>query len=71
MRVLMINYEYPPVGGGTANANHYFIRELAKHPEVAVDLVTVHPGPGTRVADAFARPSSSTGSHFSGTWNAS
>lgn len=49
MRVLMINYEYPPVGGGTANANHYFIRELAKHPEVAVDLVTVHPGPGTRI----------------------
>jgi len=26
MRVLMINYEYPPVGGGTANANYYFIR---------------------------------------------
>ena len=49
MRVLMINYEYPPVGGGTANANYYFIRELAKHPEVAVDLVTVHPGPGTRI----------------------
>ena len=49
MRVLMINYEYPPVGGGTANANYYFIRELAKHSDVTVDLITVKPHPGTLI----------------------
>ena len=49
MRILMINYEYPPVGGGTANANYYFIKELAKYPEVFVDLVTVKPDPGIAV----------------------
>lgn len=46
MRVLMINYEYPPVGGGTANANYYFIKELAKYEELIVDLITVKPNPG-------------------------
>lgn len=49
MRILMINYEYPPVGGGTANANYYFIKELAKYPEVVVDLMTVKPDPGIAV----------------------
>ena len=42
----MINYEYPPVGGGTANANYYFIKELAKYEELIVDLITVKPNPG-------------------------
>lgn len=42
----MINYEYPPVGGGTANANYYFIKELAKYEELIVDLITVKPSPG-------------------------
>jgi L-malate glycosyltransferase len=49
MRILMINYEYPPVGGGTANANYYFIKELAKYSDVIVDLVTVKLHPGTLI----------------------
>jgi len=39
MKVLMLNYEYPPIGGGAANANRYVLRELSKKG-VEVDLVT-------------------------------
>ncbi|MFB6241329.1 MAG: glycosyltransferase [Candidatus Nanosalina sp.] len=39
----MLNYEYPPVGGGTANACRYVLRELGKR-DLEVDLVTSSPG---------------------------
>ena len=35
----MLNYEYPPIGGGAANANRYILRELSKKG-IEVDLVT-------------------------------
>lgn len=44
MRLLMINNEFPPLGGGTATANWMLFRELAKRPEVSVDLVTATAG---------------------------
>lgn len=40
VRVLMLNYEYPPLGGGTAVANEYLLKELAKQPNLKLDLVT-------------------------------
>lgn len=39
----MLNYEYPPIGGGAANANRYLLRELSKKG-VEVDLVTSSKG---------------------------
>lgn len=44
LKVLMLNYEYPPLGGGAANANYYLIQELAKYDPnlLKVDLVTSH-----------------------------
>lgn len=42
MRVLMLNNEYPPIGGGTATANFYVIREMIKQG-ISVDLVTSTP----------------------------
>lgn len=42
MKVLMLNYEYPPIGGGTGNANRYLLREL-REKDVEVDLVTSSP----------------------------
>lgn len=36
----MINFEFPPIGGGTANANYYFLKELKKNKKIRVDLVT-------------------------------
>ena len=40
MRVLFFNYEYPPLGGGAANATFYILQEYAKLPGLKVDLVT-------------------------------
>lgn len=42
MKILMLNYEYPPLGGGAANANRYLLEEL-KHKDVEIDLVTSSP----------------------------
>lgn len=39
----MLNYEYPPLGGGAANATAYLLRELSARG-VAADLVTAAPG---------------------------
>jgi glycosyltransferase involved in cell wall biosynthesis len=40
MRVLFLNYEYPPLGGGAANATSYLLKEYANIPDLKVDLVT-------------------------------
>lgn len=40
MRVLFLNYEYPPLGGGAANATKYLLAEFAKRDDIQVDLVT-------------------------------
>ena len=40
MRVLFFNYEYPPLGGGAANATFCILREFSKVPGLEVDLVT-------------------------------
>lgn len=40
MRVLFFNYEYPPLGGGAANATFCILHEYAKIPDLIVDLVT-------------------------------
>ncbi|MFH1681292.1 MAG: glycosyltransferase family 4 protein [Candidatus Eisenbacteria bacterium] len=40
MRILMVNYEYPPLGGGSGNATFHLLRELAGEPGLRVDLLT-------------------------------
>ena len=40
LRVLMINYEYPPIGGGTGKACAHLLAELGRRQDVTVDLVT-------------------------------
>lgn len=40
MRVLFLNYEYPPLGGGAGNATEYLLKEYAKVPDLEVHLVT-------------------------------
>ena len=36
----MLDNEFPPLGGGTGVVNYYLLREMAKRPDVIVDLVT-------------------------------
>lgn len=38
--VLMLNYEFPPLGGGSGNANFYLLKEFSKLPDLRIDLVT-------------------------------
>jgi glycosyltransferase involved in cell wall biosynthesis len=40
MKILFLNYEYPPLGGGAANATQYILREFSRMPDVEVHLVT-------------------------------
>jgi glycosyltransferase involved in cell wall biosynthesis len=44
MEILFLNYEYPPLGGGAANATSYILREFSKIPDLEVDLVTSSAG---------------------------
>jgi glycosyltransferase involved in cell wall biosynthesis len=59
LRILMINYEYPPFGGGTGLACSQLLDELARFSDLEIDLVTS--GPGGRVE--VERPSPSIGIH--------
>ncbi len=50
MRILFLNYEYPPLGGGAGNATKYLLRQFAQMSNVEVDLVTSSVG-AARVED--------------------
>jgi len=39
-RILMMNYEYPPLGGGAAKATQRILAEFAQSKDLRVDLVT-------------------------------
>ncbi|HRY31077.1 MAG TPA: glycosyltransferase family 4 protein [Candidatus Paceibacterota bacterium] len=39
-KILMLNYEFPPLGGGAGNATYYLLKEFAKDPDLEIDLVT-------------------------------
>jgi len=40
MKLLILNYEFPPLGGGAANANFYLFKELSTRPHLKIDLIT-------------------------------
>ncbi len=40
MKILIHNYEYPPLGGGAGNATEYLLREFAAFSDMEVVLVT-------------------------------
>jgi glycosyltransferase involved in cell wall biosynthesis len=39
----MLNYEFPPIGGGAANANQYLLEEFAAYDNLTIDLITSSP----------------------------
>jgi len=40
MNILLLNYEFPPLGGGAGNATFYLLKEFSKYPNLKIDLVT-------------------------------
>ncbi len=53
MKLLMLNYEFPPIGGGGANANLQVLRQFAENEDIDIDLITSKPGRGD-IIDHFA-----------------
>lgn len=46
LKILMSNYEFPPIGGGAAKANLCILKQYAQNPDLKVDLLTSAPKPG-------------------------
>jgi phosphatidylinositol alpha-1,6-mannosyltransferase len=40
MRILMLNNEFPPLGGGTGTVNRALLQQFAQTPDLEIDLVT-------------------------------
>lgn len=51
MRLLFINYEFPPLGGGGSNANLHLFHEFSNIPDLQIDCVTSAPGEEQEVVD--------------------
>jgi len=46
MKILMLNYEFPPIGGGAAKANLCLLRQYAGRNDLRIDMLTSAPKPG-------------------------
>ena len=54
MKILIINYEFPPLGGGAGNASYYLARHLSKiGHDIAVLTSAFHGLPGEESCDGF------------------
>ncbi|MHC4740086.1 MAG: glycosyltransferase family 4 protein, partial [Planctomycetota bacterium] len=42
----MLNYEFPPVGGGAGQAHHSLLKQYAKIHNLKIELLTSAPKPG-------------------------
>jgi glycosyltransferase involved in cell wall biosynthesis len=49
MKILMLNYEFPPIGGGAGQAHLAMLRQFAGQNELLVDVLTSAPTPGYTV----------------------
>ncbi|MCJ7778753.1 MAG: glycosyltransferase, partial [Sedimentisphaerales bacterium] len=46
MNILMLNYEFPPIGGGAGNAHLCLLRQYADNSDLRIDVLTSAPKPG-------------------------
>lgn len=54
-RILMLSYEFPPLGGGIGISCQSLLRELASDTSISVDLITSGAGEGLEVQDLDER----------------
>jgi len=40
MKILLLNYEFPPLGGGAANATYYLLNQFKQYKDLEIDLIT-------------------------------
>jgi len=53
LKILMLNYEFPPIGGGAGQAHLCLLKEFAGNSGLQIDVLTSAPEPGYTV-DEFA-----------------
>jgi len=44
MKLLMLNYEFPPLGGGAGNATYYLLKGFAQRTDLSITLITSSSG---------------------------
>ncbi|MHC4739499.1 MAG: glycosyltransferase, partial [Planctomycetota bacterium] len=49
MKILILNYEFPPIGGGAGNAHLCLLKEYADLNDLTIDVLTSAPNPGFTV----------------------
>lgn len=49
MKILMLNYEFPPIGGGAGKAHLCILKEYAGQQKLGIDVLTSAPKPGFSV----------------------
>ncbi len=54
MKILMLNYEFPPIGGGGGQAHRALLQRYAGRPDLDVDVLTSAPTPGVFVEQMAA-----------------
>ncbi len=54
MRVLMLDNEFPPLGGGTGVVNEHLLHGFARHADMTVDLITSSRTAATYEVEQFA-----------------
>ena len=45
----MLNYEFPPIGGGGGKAHLHLLEQYAKEKELCIDVLTSSPSPGNTI----------------------
>jgi len=45
LRILSLDYEFPPIGGGGGNAHQHILREFQHYPDIDLTLITTTPQP--------------------------
>jgi len=53
MRILMANYEFPPIGGGAGKANLCLLKQYTGRDDLVIDVLTSAPKPGF-ITEKFA-----------------
>jgi glycosyltransferase involved in cell wall biosynthesis len=53
MNILMLNYEFPPIGGGAGKVHLNMLREYSNRNDLNIDVLTSAPQPGNQIIRLF------------------
>jgi hypothetical protein len=51
MKILMLNYEFPPIGGGAGKAHLCLLKEFSGRQDLEIHVLTSAPRPGFTVEE--------------------